>query len=81
MGYADSELAKFAVNARGAPQGVGAAHLADELDGAAVDGLSSATPWATFPAPEKSESRSMPTDDGAGLNQAEPRFPMDPSSG
>src|SRR5262245_14421686 len=66
----DPQLQQFAMNTRGAPQPVGQVHLPDP----APDLYGYPRPTAArerFPAPIQAEARSMPTQDGLGLDNGD----------
>src|SRR5262245_31547156 len=78
----ESELEQFTMNARGAPQWVLLAHPSDEFPQLIANSRPS-RPTSKFPAPIGPETRSMPPQDCARLNDArqteqawpEPRHP------
>jgi hypothetical protein len=59
---------------------MGAIHFPNQSDDGWGDGFPSGFEATAFPSPKKSKPHSMPSDDGAGLNQAEPDFPTIPNS-
>src|SRR5215831_2056313 len=63
----DTELKKLSMDSRRSPQRVGDAHLADQPANFRQDSWSAAA-VAGFPAPIRSETCTMPTDDGIGLH-------------
>jgi hypothetical protein len=70
----DAELKQLAVNPGSAPEWIGAAHLADQVDGVYGDGLAADSARAAFPFPEQAEALSMPADDRIGLNHPKVRL-------
>lgn len=67
------------MNPGSAPEWIGAAHFADEVDGVWGDGLTPDSKRPTFPSPEQVEAGSMPSDDRIGLNHPKGRPPRAPS--
>jgi hypothetical protein len=63
----DAELEKFSVDPRRSPQRVGDAHLADQPENFQRRNWSAAA-VPRFPAPIRSETGTMPTDDGIRLH-------------
>src|SRR6516165_10514875 len=63
----DAELEKLSMDSRRSPQRVGDAHLADQPANFQQDSWSAAAA-PRFPAPIRSETGAMPTDDGIGLH-------------
>ena len=76
LGDLEAELEQFAVDPGSAPPGIGVAHLPDELDGAWADRLATRLARSAFQAPEEPEPGTVPLEDRAQLNQAEPGLPI-----
>ena len=70
--YGDAELEQLAVNSWSTPQRISAIHFPYQIDDGWGNRFSTGFARPAFPSPEESKSRSMPSDDGAGLNQADP---------
>ena len=77
----NTELEQLAVNSGRTPQRIGAVHLPNQSDDGWRNGFPASFARPAFPAPEESKPGAMPSDDGAGLNQAEPDFPPTPGMG
>jgi len=69
------------VNPGSAPEWIGAARFADEVDGAWGDGLPPDSTRSTFPSPEQAEAGAMPSDHRIGLNPPKGRPPRTPGLG
>ena len=74
----DAELEQLAVDARGAPGRVGAAHLADEFLNGARDAGPPGPTRPTLPAPVEPKASSMPAEDRVGLDDDERVPPTGP---
>jgi len=72
---------QLSVNARSAPQRVGAVHLPDQGNGVRANGSPAGFVGTTLPSPKEAETRSMPLDDGVRLKQSKRHFPSTPSVG
>src|SRR6266446_2982550 len=64
----------FGLNPWTAPGGIGLPHPANQRDEFAVDGGSSLA-GTGFPAPEKAKAKTMPSDDGLGLEEEQSVMP------
>jgi hypothetical protein len=69
---------QLAVNPGSAPQRIGPAHVPDQGDEVWGNSFPACFTRTAFPSPEQSKPRSMPMDERAGLNQAQPSFPSIP---
>ena len=78
LGDGDPELEQLAVNPGSAPQRIGVIHVPNQSDEVWANGFPAGLARTAFPSPEDSKPRSMPSDDRAGLNQAQPGFPSAP---
>jgi hypothetical protein len=74
----DTELEQLAVNPGSTPQRIGAVHVPDQGDEVRGNGFPAGFARTAFPSPAESKPRSMPREDRAGLNQAQPGFPSFP---
>jgi hypothetical protein len=77
----DTKLEQLAVNSGSTSQQIGAIHFPNQSDDGWGDGFSTRFTRTAFPSPEGSKSGAMPSDDGAGLNEAEPEVPIIPDLG
>ena len=76
----DAELQQLAVDARGAPGRVGAAHLADERVNSVRDAGPARSARPTLPAPVEPKAASMPPEHGVGLDDDERVSPAGPQA-
>ena len=78
LSQGDTKLEQLAMNPGSAPQRIRLVHVPDQGDDVWANGFPAGFGRTAFPPPEESKPRSMPLDDRAGLNQAEPGFPFVP---
>ncbi len=72
------QFEQLPVNARIAPQRVGAVHLPDQGNDVRANGSRTGFVRTTLSAPKEAKTRSMPLDDGVRLKHSKRHFPSIP---
>lgn len=78
LGDLETQFAQFAMNAWGAPQRIGSAHLADEIADVGRDRRSTNAPTSRAPLPVECERSAMPVHDGGRLHDPDGSAPTRP---
>ena len=81
LGDRNPQLPKLAVDARGAPERMGAGHVGEESGDVRIEWAPTRAVASRAPSPPPTEPVAMPSDDGLGLEEDQRRPPPLPDTG